>query len=125
MFKKIIVTLLLTISIIPANANAYSERIIAGGENIGISLNSKGVLIVGTYEVNGQNLADKAGLKTGDIIQSINGQTVENIEDMASKINDSASSPIKIKFLRNDKEKETTLELYKDKNGRIQNWIIC
>ena len=116
MFKKIIVTLLLAISIIPANANAYSDRIIAGGENIGISLNSKGVLIVGTYEVNGQNLADKAGLKTGDIIQSINGQTVESIEDMASKINDSASSPIKIKFLRNDKEKETTLELYKDEN---------
>ena len=103
MFKKIIITLLLAISIIPANANAYSDRIIAGGENIGISLNSKGVLIVGTYEVNGQNLADKAGLKTGDIIQNINGQTVENIEDMASKINDSASSPIKIKFLRNDK----------------------
>ena len=116
MFKKIIITLLLAISIIPANANAYSDRIIAGGENKGISLNSKGVLIVGTYEVNGQNLADKAGLKTGDIIQNINGQTVENIEDMASKINDSASSPIKIKFLRNDKEKETTLELYKDEN---------
>ena len=35
---------------------------------------------------------------------------------MPTKINDSESSPIKIKFLRNDKEKETTLELYKDEN---------
>lgn len=116
MFKKIIITLLLTISIIPANAYAYSDRIIASGENIGISLNSKGVLIVGTYEVNGRNYADKAGLKTGDIIQSINNQTVENIEDMASKINENTGESVKLKYLRNGSIKETNLKLYKDEN---------
>lgn len=117
MLKKLIITLLLAFTIIPANALAYSNEIIASGENIGISLNSKGVLIVGTYEVNGTNIADKAGLKKGDIIQSINNEKIDNIEEMASKINENADNPLTIKYTRNGKEKETTLKLYKDKNN--------
>ena len=67
MFKKIIIALLLMF-IIPINAVAYSDKIIAGGENIGITLNFRGVLIVGSYNVNGENLAKKANLKNGDIM---------------------------------------------------------
>ena len=52
-FKKIKNKLLLslTLLIIPNITLAYSDYIIAGGDNIGIELNSKGVIIVGTYEV--------------------------------------------------------------------------
>ena len=117
MLKKLIITLLLALTIIPTNTLAYSNEIIASGENIGISLNSKGVLIVGTYEINGTNIADKAGLKKGDIIQSINNEKIDNIEEMASKINENADNPLTIKYMRNGKEKETTLNLYKDENG--------
>ncbi len=117
MLKKLIITLLLSFTIIPTNTLAYSNEIIASGENIGISLNSKGVLIVGTYEINGTNIADKAGLKKGDIIQSINNEKIDNIEEMASKINENADNPLTIKYMRNGKEKETTLNLYKDENG--------
>lgn len=117
MLKKLIITLLLALTIIPTNTLAYSNEIIASGENIGISLNSKGVLIVGTYEINGTNIADKAGLKKGDIIQSINNEKIDNIEEMASKINENADNPLTIKYMRNGKEKETTLTLYKDENG--------
>ena len=117
MLKKLIITLLLALTIIPTNTLAYSNEIIASGENIGISLNSKGVLIVGTYEINGTNIADKAGLKKGDIIQSINNEKIDNIKEMASKINENADNPLTIKYMRNGKEKETTLNLYKDENG--------
>lgn len=117
MLKKLIITLLLSFTIIPTNTLAYSNEIIASGENIGISLNSKGVLIVGTYEINGTNIADKASLKKGDIIQSINNEKIDNIEEMASKINENADNPLTIKYMRNGKEKETTLNLYKDENG--------
>ena len=47
MFKKTLITFLLIFSI-PINALAYSDRIIASGENIGITLNTDGVLIAGT-----------------------------------------------------------------------------
>ena len=66
--KKSIFLLLLFNIIIPINVLAYSDKIIAGGQNIGIALNSDGVLIVGTYEVKDTSPAKEAGLKTGDII---------------------------------------------------------
>ena len=118
MFKKIIITLLLMF-IIPINAIAYSDKIIAGGENIGITLNFEGVLIVGSYNVNGENLAKKANLKNGDIIIKINNNQINSIDEMAEQINEVAENnlPIKITFVRNNEEKNTTLNLTKDENG--------
>ena len=108
MFKKIIIALLLMF-IIPINAVAYSDKIIAGGENIGITLNFRGVLIVGSYNVNGENLAKKANLKNGDIITKINNNQINNIDEMAEQINEVAKNnlPIKITFVRNNEEKNT------------------
>ena len=116
-FKKSIFLLLLFLFIIPINVFAYSDKIIVGGQNIGISLNSKGVLIVGTYEVNGTSPAKEAGLKTGDIIEKINGNQISNIEQMATEINKVKEEKISLTYLRNNKEKETTLNLYKDENN--------
>lgn len=115
--NKTVITLLLTFLIIPINTLAYSDRIIAGGENIGITLNSKGVLIVGTYTIDGENLASKAGLKTGDLIQSINGQKINNIDEMASAINSSNNDEITISYQRNKNLKTTKVKISKDENG--------
>ena len=81
-FKKIKNKLLLslTLLIIPNITLAYSDYIIAGGDNIGIELNSKGVIIVGTYEVSGKNPAKEASLQSGDKIIKINDIEVSNIE---------------------------------------------
>ena len=116
-FKKSFFLLLLFLFIIPINVFAYSDKIIVGGQNIGISLNSKGVLIVGTYEVNGTSPAKEAGLKTGDIIEKINGNNISNIEQMATEINKVKEEKINLTYLRDNKEKETTLNLYKDENN--------
>ncbi len=115
--KQAIFLFLLTFVIIPINAFAYSDRIIAGGQNIGISLNSKGVLIVGTYDVNNSSIASNAGLKAGDSIIKINDNQINSINDMAVQINNSKDNEIKITYLRDKKEKQTTLKLYKDENG--------
>ena len=69
--KNTILVLLLTIFIMPLNSLAYSDYIIASGENIGIKLNSKGVVIVGTYKIEERNPGEDAGLKVGDIITHI------------------------------------------------------
>ncbi len=115
-FKKTCITLLLTFFIIPINALAYSERIIAGGENIGITLNSSGVLIVGVYKVNDTSPATEAGLKSGDIITTINKEEVDTIEDMAEKINAAGSQEVAVGYLRDGKNRTATLKLYKDDN---------
>ena len=115
--KKSILLLLLFLSISPNIVLAYSDKIIAGGQNIGISLNSNGVLIVGTYEVNNTSPAKEANLKTGDIIEKINGNKISSIEDMANEINKNKDETLKITYIRDHKEKQTTLNLYKDENG--------
>ena len=115
--KKSIFLLLLFTLIIPINVLAYSDKIIAGGQNIGIALNSDGVLIVGTYEVKDTSPAKEAGLKTGDIIEKINGNKVSNIEEMATQINDLKDDEIDITYMRNNQEKKTTLKLYKDESN--------
>ena len=115
--KNLSIFFLLTYIIIPINAFAYSSKIIASGENIGINLKTKGILVVGTYEVNGNFPAASAGLKNGDIITSINNNKVSAIADLAEKINEADSDEITITYLRNSKNKTTHLKLYKDENS--------
>lgn len=111
--KKSFKILLLLITLIPINIFAYSSYIIPGGENIGISINTKGILIVGTYEINNQNPAIEAGLKTGDIIKKVNNQDVTNIDELVNQISKSENEA-SITSLRNDKEFETKLKLIKE-----------
>ena len=101
----------LVLFIIPFKLYAYSDYIVASGENIGIKLFSKGILVVGTYDVNGENPASEAGLKEGDRIIEINNNSVNNVEDMTDIINNSRNNEIEIKYSRDDKNKTTTLNL--------------
>ena len=119
-FKKIknnILLLLLLISI-PHFVLAYSDYIIPGGENIGISLNSNGVIIVGTYDISGNNPAKESGLNNGDKIIKINDSNTPSIESMLNVIeNIQDKSNIKVTYKRGNKEYETKLNLIKDTNN--------
>lgn len=120
-FKKIknyILILLLSIFIIPNITLAYSDYIIAGGENIGIELKSKGIIIVGTYEIDNKNPAKEAGLNNGDKITKINNTPVSSIEDMLNKIeNSNIKEKIEITYQRASKENTTSLNMVKTKNN--------
>ena len=118
-FKKIKNKLLLLLILsIPSITLAYSDYIIAGGENIGISLNSNGVIIVGSYYVNGINLAKESGLNNGDKIIKINDNDTPSINKMLSVIeNLSEKNNIKITYVRGNKEYNTNLTLVKDDNN--------
>ncbi len=113
-FKKTSLTLLLSLFIIPINALAYSDYIIAGGENIGIELKAKGIIVVGVYKVGDIYPASEAGIQVGDIITSINDETVANISELSSKINTRGEDNIKIGYIRNNISDYTNLKLYKD-----------
>ncbi len=116
-FKKLIYLLLLAYFIIPQSVLAYSDKIIASGENVGITLNANGVLIVGTYEINNEHPAQNAGLKKGDIIKKINDQVVFTIKDMADIINETNTDQINIEYERKNQIKQTKLKLYKDESN--------
>ena len=116
--KKSIINLLLLFNLLfPFNVFAYSDYILAGGQNIGIELHSNGILIVGTYLVNGVDAAKKANLQPGDKIISINGENIYSIEqmlDVISHIND--KNNIELSYQRGSKSLTTNLTLIKDNN---------
>ncbi len=116
--KLITFAMLLLINImIPFNVFAYSDYILAGGQNIGIQLDSNGILIVGTYEIGTKNPAKDADLQTGDKITQINQTEVHSIEEMLNVVN-SLSEPtsIEITYIRGSSLKQTTLNLVMDEN---------
>lgn len=109
------------LTIIPTNIFAYSDYIIPSGENIGISINSKGILIVGTYEIDGISPANQAKLKIGDKIVKINDVGVDSIKDMVNQIEKSGKElNIKITYIRGNNQHNTNIKLIHDKNGVVK-----
>ena len=56
--KRLLIFFLLLYVFVPCIVFAYSNRIILGGENIGIKVNTKNVMIVGFYKVDGKYIGE-------------------------------------------------------------------
>ena len=112
--NKLLLILLVTILSIPISVFAYSDKVVVGGENVGIEVKSSGVLVVGFYNVNGFSPGKKAGLKTGDIILKVDDTVIKGITDLSKYVNDNES--LKITYKRGNNTKSTNLKLKKDKN---------
>ncbi len=68
---------------------AYSKRVFLGGQPVGFNLNINGVMIVEFNEVDTSvGFASlKSELRTGDVIEKIDGVSVENSEDIVKILN--------------------------------------
>lgn len=111
---KVLVFALLTL-IIPIQVYAYSDYIIAGGENVGIKINSNYVMVVGSYDI-GSN--QNKTLVPGDKILRINGYKVSSINEMLNVISKTIkNSSVSVDYLRGTEENTTTLKLVLDENG--------
>ena len=117
--NKLLLTILLLV-IIPINVFAYSNYVIASGETIGIEVNSKGILVVGFYEVEGEYSAKEAGFEIGDKIIKVDNTTVNSIEDMITVIENKNTEKINFTIKRGSQEKKIVLSMKKDKNDILK-----
>ena len=112
-FKKRLLILFSLILLFPINTFALSKYLYPGGENLGITIRSNGVLVVGFYETD-----VKSDLKLGDLIVSINDTSVTSINDMLSHIETNNNTmKLDIGFYRDSNLMHTTLNLKRDTNG--------
>ena len=112
-FKKRLLILFSLILLFPINTFALSKYLYPGGENLGITIRSNGVLVVGFYETNVES-----DLKIGDLIVSINDTSVTSINDMLSHIETNNNTiKLDIGFYRDSNLMHTTLNLKRDTNG--------
>ena len=89
------------------------NKLVPGGEVFGIKFFTKGVMIIrcGDIETDGGsvNPSEKAGLKTGDVIISLDGIEVNTIEEMTDIIEHSYGRPMSVTYLRDNEEGISTL----------------
>lgn len=107
---------LLILFIMPTNIYAYSKYVIPGGETIGIEVNSKGVLVVGFYEVDSKYIGKDAGFLVGDTITKINGTEVSDINEMVNAVNSEAEkdNQLDVTIIRDNKSSDLTLDMICD-----------
>ncbi|WP_442600386.1 SpoIVB peptidase [Neobacillus sp. D3-1R] len=97
-------------------------KVIPGGQSIGVKLNTVGVLVVGHHQVSTNNgkksPGEIAGIKVGDIITKINGQTIEKMSDVAPFVQNSGENgkPLQVVISRESGEFTTKLQPLKDEN---------
>lgn len=113
--NKLLLLLLLTIVSIPISINAYSNNVVLGGDNIGIEIRSKGVLVVGFYKVGKSSPGKNAGLQKGDVITGVDDTVINSITDL-SDVMDEYKNELKITYIRNNKKYETTIKLVKEED---------
>ena len=111
MIKRFRFLLIFILLIIPYNISAYSEYIIASGENIGIKLKSKGIIIVGSYD-NFNKFMHK-----GDIIVTVNNKEINDIKSFTNIISNNSDKTIDIGYIRNNEYYNTKLNIKDGKTG--------
>ena len=112
--KKLLIIISFLIMLFPFSVYAYSDKVILGGDNIGISVNIKEILVVGFYKVNDKYIASEAGFAIGDKIIKVNNNEVNNIESLVKEIKNNDGETVAITVLRDNEEKEFNLTLVKD-----------
>ncbi len=118
-FKSFLAIILVATFIMPQSILAYSDYIIAGGENIGLQVKNKGLIVAGFYKVSNIYPAKDALLEKGDTIIKADDKTIESIDDFVNAVKDSNQRNIKISYIRNNKDNVTTLNLIND-NGILK-----
>lgn len=95
-----ILVLVLALLCIPVSADA---ELVPGGQIIGLSLSEGSLTVVEIHKELGKN-AQAAGLKTGDKLTALNGQSVTSLEQVRSLVETSPET-VELNILRSGKEK--------------------
>lgn len=100
--------------------NTKRQYVVLGGDIFGIKLYTDGVIIVGTdyIETDNGNIcpAEKAGLKTGDIILFFNDQKIESTKQFTSLLQNKKGEEAKLTIDRNGKNIDLNFATVKEKN---------
>lgn len=112
--KKFILSLLSIYLFIPLSVFAYTDYLIASGQNIGVELKANYALVVGSYDIKDYNVLTDTNLKIGDKIIKINNEEVTSIQKMQEIIDKQEKDIIKVTYLRGNQEYNENIKIYKE-----------
>ena len=113
--KKLILILLCTVFCM--DVNAYSDKIIPGGETIGIDIKTDGIIITGFYKVNNKLNNSNPKLQSGDTIKFVNNIKVDTSDDLLNAMKDNMrNNEVTLTIDRNGKLFDSKMEIYEENN---------
>ena len=95
-------------------------KVIPLGNSIGLKLYTDGVLIVGMSEIDGEKPYQNSDIKEGDRIISIDDENIETTQKLIETVNQSNGKDITIKYMRQNKELETSIVPAKTKDNEYK-----
>lgn len=110
--KKVKIVLMTLLFLMPNVVFAYSNKIIVGGDNIGINIQSDGVLVVGFYKVNGSDVKSNPAIQVGDYIKKVGNTEVSTINELTNSIEKNMNNgEVTLTINRDNKEMTSVLSL--------------
>ena len=100
--------------IMPQSILAYSKYVVVGGENIGLQINNKGIIVAGFYKIGDVMPSKNSYLNKGDTIIQADNKSINSIDDFISVIKNSNGESLNITYTRGNSKKNTTLTLVND-----------
>ena len=103
-----------------------AQKLMPGGAAVGVALASKGVLVVGVSDVAGKSPAQNAGLRAGDVIETVNGQSVESSRHLTELVALSKGKPLTLRYSRDGVSRTAVLTPSLDSSAgqyRIGAWV--
>ncbi len=101
--------------------NSKRKYVYLGGGIFGIKLYTKGVIIVGTDVIDTDggvvSPAEKAGLKIGDIILSVNGQKIESVQSLTEIIQASSGRELEFSVSSDGENKQVVFATVKESSS--------
>lgn len=108
--KKVL--LILSLLFLPLKIYAYSDYVVLGGKTLGIKVDTKGVMVIGFYKVNGKYNKGNPALANGDYIIKINDIEVSDVNSLSNAIEKFIGDEnVDVTFIRKGIEKKTKLDL--------------
>lgn len=113
--KKMKILLLGLMFLNPLSVDAYSNYIVASGQNIGIEISSKGLMVVGFYKIDGKY--NKNDLSVGDYIRAIENVEISSIDELVTNIDKyQKDGKVNLTIEHDGKNKDITFNLV-ESNG--------
>lgn len=99
------------------------SELIPVGQTVGVKLFSDGVLVVGFSD--GESPAKDCGLKEGDVITAIGGQSLDTIEEFRQLLAENGEDAAALTVKRGSRTIELSAEPEKDEDGeyRLGAWV--
>ena len=113
-FKNFMAIFIVATFIMPQSILAYSKYVVVGGENIGLQINNKGIIVAGFYKIGDVMPSKNSYLNKGDTIIQADNKSINSIDDFISVIKNSNGESLNITYTRGNSKKNTTLTLVND-----------